>query len=889
MSIEPTFSHDFGHSVRASCVVVGRFDGATPTLACATSGGRAFLHTGGAHAASPQLRFLNVNRDVTALGVAALVRGAGSARPAGASSTTAGIDLFDVFTGEGDAGFGGGGGGGGGVGGVGSGGGGSGGLRDALLIGSASALQAYDVDGNVDVLARDMPDSVLSLAAGVWPYSTAGGRASESDSSLATIFAGGQGSVTGVAASSRDAFWSSAGERVSALAFGDIDGDGRVEVLCGSADADLRAFRGADVVFESTETDGISALALIAPGVFAYGLSNGTLGVYAAPSDGGTLTRAWRARARSRVIALVAFDFDRSGVPDVAALWESGHYEIRRAATGELLFRDDLGAGGAGLVASEYRTAGEPLLLVVGSDGALRAYAQVDAATLLAYRTAAGLLGSAVVSAPAQPSLIAAAPPPPPPVQTAALPQALEESPEAASARIAAAEAAAREAAAAANARATMLAAAAAVANETAAIAAAFQEKAALEAKLREASATIAALNANRVATTYPDGVSADAKVSCRIAVDAAASAVDVIVTAVDPTTVLRAVTAWALDAAVFGSSREAAAAIAPTSVPSVGSETSAPLAVRAICVPLCPAVNAATTLTIRAHVGARAGARLFSVIEESLPLPRFTAFEPIGRRRDGGFDALPSPLPAGSVLLTVRERAQRIIGWLATSFVIPDEHLLIIPSAPTADVGSSIEAAVTFFGGGESRSPPPSPASIALDVRFLCARSGGRAMLRIAMASSDAGGALIIQTDDMALAGEVVSDLAAHLSITNMDALADFPGPLAALEATLVRVNTLSALRARITNGLAEATGSVKAAVVRAEDSRLRGDMRGVAAHYADLGGRVRELSGEYAIRQGVHTSLVSSLKEVNVTIQNAANLRGAEKTRCDRAVLTH
>jgi Bardet-Biedl syndrome 2 protein len=169
---------------------------------------------------------------------------------------------------------------------------------------------------------------------------------------LDRVYVGGNSSLTGLDATGTDVWWTSSGDSITALACADIDGDGRVEVLHGGADCDLRAYRGSDVVFEVTETDGVSALAPLGPGCFAYALVNGTLGVYsvatalAAAAAGGGMgallpgvgiapMRAWRVKAKGKCVATVGFDFDGDGVDEVVALWASGKVEVRRAGSGE--------------------------------------------------------------------------------------------------------------------------------------------------------------------------------------------------------------------------------------------------------------------------------------------------------------------------------------------------------------------------------------------------------------------------------------------------------------------------------------------------------------------------------------------------------------------------
>ena len=148
--------------------------------------------------------------------------------------------------------------------------------------------------------------------------------------------------------------------------------------------------------------------------------------------------------------------------------------------------------------------------------------------------------------------------------------------------------------------------------------------------------------------------------------------------------------------------------------------------------------------------------------------------------------------------------------------------------------------------------------------------------MLRVAMAHEN-GGVAVVQCDDMALAGDVIADLAAFLGVAYLEVVCDFPLQMEPFEATLRRLSELSALRSSLSGDLAESMGSVKAAVLRAEDARVRGEMGGVRKHYSELRSVVGTLAQEYGVRAGVHAALAEALKEVNVTIQKAAALRGA------------
>jgi Bardet-Biedl syndrome 2 protein len=69
---------------------------------------------------------------------------------------------------------------------------------------------------------------------------------------------------------------------------------------------------------------------------------------------------------------------------------------------------------------------------------------------------------------------------------------------------------------------------------------------------------------------------------------------------------------------------------------------------------------------------------------------------------------------------------------------------------------------------------------------------------------------------------------------------------------------------------------------VIRAEDSRLMGDMQGMRRAYNELGILNGQLAMGYNTRQQSHERLLAALKEVNQMIQKAANLRtGKSKAR--------
>ena len=73
-----------------------------------------------------------------------------------------------------------------------------------------------------------------------------------------------------------------------------------------------------------------------------------------------------------------------------------------------------------------------------------------------------------------------------------------------------------------------------------------------------------------------------------------------------------------------------------------------------------------------------------------------------------------------------------------------------------------------------------------------------------------------------------------------------------------------------------------MKALIVRAEDSRIISDIENMRRTYTDLYSMNSNMTASYNNRANNQSSLMTSLREVNVIIQKAANLRiGKYKTK--------
>ncbi|KXZ53986.1 hypothetical protein GPECTOR_5g1 [Gonium pectorale] len=176
----------------------------------------------------------------------------------------------------------------------------------------------------------------------------------------------------GYSSDGSEKFWTVTGDNVSAMAFCDVDQDGRNELLVGSDDFDVRIFVGEDVIAEVPEADQFVALAAVVGPRFGYALVNGTIGLY------DRLERVWRVKSKHSVCAIASYDLDGDGLPELISGWSNGRMEVRRADTGEVVYRDHLSCPVAAILRADYRNDGMEQVVVCGVEGEVRGYLPLD-------------------------------------------------------------------------------------------------------------------------------------------------------------------------------------------------------------------------------------------------------------------------------------------------------------------------------------------------------------------------------------------------------------------------------------------------------------------------------------------------------------------------------
>jgi len=246
------------------------------------------------------------------------------------------------------------------------------------------------------------------------------------------------------------------------------------------------------------------------------------------------------------------------------------------------------------------------------------------------------------------------------------------------------------------------------------------------------------------------------------------------------------------------------------------------------LAIALRPKTNMDCDMLIKVVVGHRSSAQ-DHVFEINQHLPKFAAFFPVQAQ---------TVQASSKVTFTLSERVNRIMLWVQAAFMVEDNMLGV---------------------SGDS-----------LSLTFQSVRDGEPIVLEY----TD-GGQMVISTNSMELAGELVQDLSKYLGLQDLESEADFPDEMKGFTGVLERVEEHNSIRLRLSAEIADSSNMVKTLVVKAEDARILNDVDLMAKMYSALFDLNRELIGEYRKRATNHQELLKTLKDVNQMIQKAARLR--------------
>ena len=139
------------------------------------------------------------------------------------------------------------------------------------------------------------------------------------------------------------------------------------------------------------EADAAEFLVDLGKTAFGYGLQNGTIGVYR------HTTRLWRVKSKHRLCSLTALDVYADGHVRFISGWSNGKVvdrlsgregrqtvrcfekvEVRKALTGEMLFRECISTAVAAILAADLRNVGTPDIVICGTEGNAKGFQSVS-------------------------------------------------------------------------------------------------------------------------------------------------------------------------------------------------------------------------------------------------------------------------------------------------------------------------------------------------------------------------------------------------------------------------------------------------------------------------------------------------------------------------------
>ena len=239
------------------------------------------------------------------------------------------------------------------------------GTCDMLFVGSPTHILAYNVEDNRDVFVREISSGLSSIAVGKIVQG--------SEDALCLV--GGNCSIEGFDHKGEEQFWTVAGDMVSTMEVCDINGDGINELIAGTDDNEIRICTAAgDMLCESKQTDKVTWLRHVAGNRFAFGLANGTVGVY--DFEKGALIRKWRVKSKHALSAVAVFDMTGDGKKDLVIGWSNGKIEVRNSLSGEIIAKDSIDHTIAAILCADLRRDGRAQVIVVSVEGEVRGYVQ---------------------------------------------------------------------------------------------------------------------------------------------------------------------------------------------------------------------------------------------------------------------------------------------------------------------------------------------------------------------------------------------------------------------------------------------------------------------------------------------------------------------------------
>jgi Bardet-Biedl syndrome 2 protein len=135
--------------------------------------------------------------------------------------------------------------------------------------------------------------------------------------------------------------------------------------------------------------------------------------------------------------------------------------------------------------------------------------------------------------------------------------------------------------------------------------------------------------------------------------------------------------------------------------------------------------------------------------------------------------------------------------------------------------------------------------------------------------------GLFTLYTDQLEFAVEVVSDITAFIGITELESIANFPNEIANVKALISKIDEFQKFKHTVSASIAEFVSQVKELAVRAEDTRMIGDMKALKKIYNSLNANNGFILAEYNKRLENHNEMTKHISELGQIIKSFSGLR--------------
>ncbi|KAI6229448.1 Bardet-Biedl syndrome 2 protein-like protein [Aphelenchoides besseyi] len=229
---------------------------------------------------------------------------------------------------------------------------------DHVVVGTEKSLLMFDVYNNKTIFHKDMPEGINVILIGVIDEFTEN-----------LVICGCGTTIWGINARGEDVYWTTLGDEVNAMAICDIDNDGHNELIVGTSGSEIKVLKNASLQREIVEGDPTVVLCTIQSGMFAFGLSNGVIGIYR------KWERQWRVKTKHQICSLVVFPPQPNGTLALTCVWHNGKIDVRNIENGENFRKTTLDGEVAAVFTADIQQTGMSQLMLAYYNGKIRGVA----------------------------------------------------------------------------------------------------------------------------------------------------------------------------------------------------------------------------------------------------------------------------------------------------------------------------------------------------------------------------------------------------------------------------------------------------------------------------------------------------------------------------------